>query len=58
VLRERSIVRAHSCARFVERQMVKLSLIVMFVLSLATLSVAASAIPDASAPVQIADSGL
>jgi len=42
----------------VERQMVKLSLIVMFVLSLATLSVGASAIPDASARVQIADSGL
>jgi len=42
----------------VERQMVKLSLIVMFVLSLATLSVAASAIPDASAPLQIADGGL
>jgi hypothetical protein len=38
--------------------MVKLSLIVMFVLSLATLSVAASAIPEAAASVQAADSGL
>jgi hypothetical protein len=38
--------------------MLKLSLIVLFVLSLATLSVAASNIPDASGAVLIADSGL
>ena len=41
--------------------MLKLSLIVMFVLSLATLSLAASAIPSpegSPATVQIADTGL
>jgi hypothetical protein len=38
--------------------MLKFSLIVLFVLSLATLSVAASSIPDASEPMQVADNGL
>jgi len=49
---------ALSLHRVGEREMLKLSLIVMFALSLATLSFAASAIPAAETIPQIVDVGL